>query len=64
MPRLSGKFLAAASVTTIGLVALALATNVSFAQQSGGNSAKATQAAEPVPALTPFVEEHAHFDET
>ncbi|HEX3371121.1 MAG TPA: amidohydrolase family protein [Candidatus Acidoferrales bacterium] len=64
MLRLPRKLVTAASVTTIGLAMLVLAARISFAQQSTANSSKAMQANEPIPALTPFVEEHAHFDET
>jgi predicted TIM-barrel fold metal-dependent hydrolase len=64
MKRLPGKFVTAVSILAVGIVALSLAVHVSFAQQSTANSAKATQAMEPIPAVTPFVEEHAHFDET
>jgi hypothetical protein len=63
MMRLPGKFVTAVSLSTLGIVALALAAHASFAQQSTANSAKSAQVREPVPALTPFVEEHAHFDE-
>ena len=48
----------------VGIAALAMAAHVSFAQQSTGNAGKMTRAMEPIPALTPFAEEHAHFDET
>jgi predicted TIM-barrel fold metal-dependent hydrolase len=63
MKRLPGKGVAALSLTAIGIAALALAAHVSFARQSSVNAAKTPQGMEPVPALTPFVEEHAHFDE-
>ncbi|HWF13167.1 MAG TPA: amidohydrolase family protein [Candidatus Acidoferrales bacterium] len=64
MMRVARKFVAAVSISMVGIVALALAAHVSFAQQSTANAAKSAQAMEPIPALTPFVEEHAHFDET
>jgi predicted TIM-barrel fold metal-dependent hydrolase len=64
MMRLLGKLLTVVSVATVGLAALSLAAHISFARQSTANSSKLSQASEPIPALTPFVEEHAHFDET
>jgi Amidohydrolase len=63
MTRLSGGRLTALLLAAFGMIALLFASHVSFARQSGGNSAKTAQMMEPVPALTPFVEEHAHFDE-
>ena len=62
--RLPGKLATALIFSAVGIAAMALAAHVSFARQSSTNAAKAAQAMEPVPALTPFVEEHAHFDET
>jgi predicted TIM-barrel fold metal-dependent hydrolase len=44
-------------------LALALAAHISFARQSAASAAKMPQGTEPVPAVTPYVEEHAHFDE-
>jgi predicted TIM-barrel fold metal-dependent hydrolase len=63
MTRLPGGRLTAMSLVALGMIALSFATPVSFAQQPGGNTAKLAESMEPVPALTPFVEEHAHFDE-
>jgi len=64
MTRLARKFEAMLSVSVIGIATLALGMHVSFAGQSAANTTKMPPAMEPVPALTPFVEEHAHFDET
>jgi predicted TIM-barrel fold metal-dependent hydrolase len=64
MMRMPGKLAATLSIATVGFAALALATHVSFARPTAPNAAKVPQGMEPVPALTPFVEEHAHFDET
>ncbi|HLJ22639.1 MAG TPA: amidohydrolase family protein [Candidatus Acidoferrales bacterium] len=63
MTRLPGVRLTAMSLAAVGIIALLLSTHVSFARQSAANAAKMAQSMEPVPALTPFVEEHAHFDE-
>ena len=63
MKRLPGKLAATLSFSAIGIAALALAGHVSFARQSSASAARMPQGMEPVPALTPFVEEHAHFDE-
>ncbi len=52
------------SIPGIAIAALAFFSHGSFTQLSVVNAAKMPQAMEPVPALTPFVEEHAHFDET
>lgn len=64
MLRLPGKFVKIASMAMTGMALLSLAVHFSFAQQPAGNSSKTAQSGEPIPALTPFVEEHAHFDET
>lgn len=63
MMRKPGKLATTLSLSTIGIAGLALAAYVSFARPSTANAAKMPQGMEPVPALTPFVEEHAHFDE-
>jgi predicted TIM-barrel fold metal-dependent hydrolase len=63
MKRWPGIFVATLSFSVIGIAALALAAQISFARQSSANAAKMPQGMEPIPALTPFVEEHAHFDE-
>ncbi len=62
MMGLPGKLVATVSLSA-GIAALALAAHASFARQSAPNTSKLAQSMEPVPALTPFVEEHAHFDE-
>jgi predicted TIM-barrel fold metal-dependent hydrolase len=43
--------------------ALVLLAHASFARQASPRTAVTPSAEEPVPAVTPFVEEHAHFDE-
>jgi len=63
MRRLQGKLAENPAVQAIAVVALALVTHVSLARQSSMQTAKLPSARELVPALTPFVEEHAHFDE-
>jgi len=47
----------------IAVIALVLVSHVSLARQAYSQAAKKPSTTEPVPALTPFVEEHAHFDE-
>ena len=51
------------AISVLWIALLALATHVSFARQSSSSAAKMTPAMEPVPALTPYVEEHTHFDQ-
>jgi hypothetical protein len=51
------------SLSAIVMAALVLVAHVSLARQSSSQTAKMPSANEPVPAATPFVEEHAHFDE-
>ena len=63
MKRLPGKLLTTLSLSAIGIAALVLVAHVSPARQSSSQAAKMPAAMEPVPAVTPFVEEHAHFDE-
>jgi predicted TIM-barrel fold metal-dependent hydrolase len=63
MIRWPGKHVMAVSLSTAGIAALAMAAHVSFARQSATSAANTAQSMEPVPAVTPFVEEHAHFDE-
>ena len=60
--RLPGTFVTRLLMVAFGLAALVLATRASFARQTAASAGKMQQAMEPVPALTPFVEEHAHFD--
>jgi predicted TIM-barrel fold metal-dependent hydrolase len=62
MKRLPGKLVEILAIPGITLVALVFLAHVSLARQTSSQSAKMPQAMEPVPALTPFVEEHAHFD--
>jgi predicted TIM-barrel fold metal-dependent hydrolase len=63
MKRMAVKLVATLSLSAIAIAALAFATHIALAQQSSSRAAKTPSAMEPVPALTPFVEEHAHFDE-
>lgn len=56
-------FVPALPLLAMGIAALTLAAHTSFARQSGANAAKVPSGNESVPAATPFVEEHAHFDE-
>lgn len=63
MKRLPGKLVTILSLSAIGIAALALAAHVSFARQASPPAAKMPSAMEPVPALTPFVDNHTHFDE-
>jgi predicted TIM-barrel fold metal-dependent hydrolase len=62
MKGLPGKLVANVLLFAAGIASLALAAHVSMARQSAPNAARMPQGMEPVPALTPFVEEHAHFD--
>lgn len=63
MTRLPGKSVEKLAVRGMAVVALLLAAHISLARQTPSPAAKKPSAMEPVPALTPFVEEHAHFDE-
>lgn len=64
MTRIPEKYVTVLFLSIAGLFALLLVAHGSIARQSSaGTAAKLARAAEPVPALTPFVEEHAHFDE-
>jgi len=60
--RLPGTFKTRLLMLAIGLAGLMFASHASFARQSAASTEKMQPAVEPVPALTPFVEEHAHFD--
>jgi predicted TIM-barrel fold metal-dependent hydrolase len=51
------------AILGLALGVLMLVGHASLARQATSQAAKGPSAAEPVPALTPFVEEHAHFDE-
>jgi hypothetical protein len=64
MKRSAGNLVTTLSFSIIGIAALALAAHVSWARPRAANASSTPQSMEPVPALTPFVEEHAHFDET
>jgi predicted TIM-barrel fold metal-dependent hydrolase len=63
MHLLPGKLVTTLSLSAIGIAALVLAAHVSLARQSSSPAAKMPSAREPVPALTPFVDNHTHFDE-
>jgi len=63
MKRLPGKLLTTVSLSALAIAALVLVAHVSLARESSLQAAKMPFAMEPVPALAPFVEEHAHFDE-
>src|SRR6202035_5546807 len=63
MRRRQGNIVSMLSLSAVGIAALMLIADYSFARQSAANTAKMASANEPVPAVTPFVEEHAHFDE-
>ncbi len=61
--RLPWKLATTLSIPAIAIAALVLAAHASLAGQSSSQAPKMPSAMEPVPAATPFVEEHAHFDE-
>jgi predicted TIM-barrel fold metal-dependent hydrolase len=63
MKRVPMKVVTVLLTTAIGIAAFVLAVHASIPRQSPAKAAKMPSANEPVPALTPFVEEHAHFDE-
>ena len=60
MMRLPGRFVEGCSLCALAAAALAFSVHPARARQS---SAKSPASSQPVPALTPFIEEHAHFDE-
>ncbi len=62
MKRLAGRFATALVFSIAAIAIVSMAAHVSIAGQSAAAAAKTTQGVQPVPALTPFVEEHAHFD--
>jgi predicted TIM-barrel fold metal-dependent hydrolase len=64
MRRRPGKFVTVLSLSAAGIAVLGFAAHASLAQQSQASAAKMPSSMEPVPATTPFIEEHAHFDET
>src|SRR5579863_1290923 len=60
----AGKLAAFLAIPGLAVVALVLVAHVSLARQSSTQAAKPPKLpAATVPVLTPFVEEHAHFDE-
>jgi predicted TIM-barrel fold metal-dependent hydrolase len=63
MKRFPGKYAVTLAFTGLGIAVLVVAAHISFARQSSSNAAKMLGAMEPVPALTPFVDNHTHFDE-
>jgi hypothetical protein len=63
MKRLPGKVVTTLSFSAVAIAALVLAAQISLARQSSSSAAKIPSAMEPVPALTPFVDGHTHFDE-
>jgi predicted TIM-barrel fold metal-dependent hydrolase len=63
MMRLPGKLVKIFGIPSLAVVTLALLAHISLARQASSKAAKKPQVMEPVPAETPFVEEHAHFDE-
>src|SRR5579871_1426287 len=64
MTRSHAKPVMALALSLAGILALSAVAHTALARQGSASAAKAPQAMEPVPALTPFIEEHAHFDET
>jgi amidohydrolase family protein len=66
MKRWIGKLVQFLAIPALSVVALVLVAHVSLATKASTQAAKAAKlpaTSEPVPALTPFVEEHAHFEE-
>jgi hypothetical protein len=66
MKRWKGKHVEFLAIPGLAVAALILVAHISLANRASTQSAKVPKlpsAMEPVPALTPFVEEHAHFDE-
>jgi predicted TIM-barrel fold metal-dependent hydrolase len=63
MKRRPVKFVEVLAISGIALAVLVPLAHVSLAQQASAQASKMPSAMESVPALTPFVEEHAHFDE-
>ena len=64
MKRWPGRFAETLAIWGVLSAALVLVAPVSLAQQTSSHGTAGSSSLEPVPALTPFVEEHAHFDET
>jgi predicted TIM-barrel fold metal-dependent hydrolase len=63
MKRWPEKVVNIVGIPGFAVVTLALIAHISLERQASLQAAKMPQAMEPVPAATPFVEEHAHFDE-
>jgi predicted TIM-barrel fold metal-dependent hydrolase len=63
MKRSPGKLVTAVAFAGIGIVAV-LGAHLLFAGQPQSGAGKPLVGTEPVPALTPYVEEHTHFDYT
>jgi predicted TIM-barrel fold metal-dependent hydrolase len=62
MKRSWGKRLTEVALSGVGIVAI-LAAHVLFAGQAQSGAGKSPAGIEPVPALTPYVEAHTHFDD-
>jgi predicted TIM-barrel fold metal-dependent hydrolase len=63
MKRLPERLIEISMAPGIAFVALIFLAHAAFARQASPRTAVMPSAEEPVPAVTPFVEEHAHFDE-
>lgn len=63
MKRVPGRLEKRLAVPAIAVVLLLLFTRASRAHQSASSDPKMPNTMEPVPALTPYVDEHTHFDE-
>src|SRR5215472_8094970 len=62
----TGKLVQFLAIPVLAVTGLLLVAHISLARQASTQAAnlpKQPSSIEPVPALTPFVEEHAHFDE-
>ena len=62
MKRLPGKLAITMVFSGVGIIAF-LAVNILFAGQPQSGAGKSSAGTESVPALTPYVEEHTHFDD-
>jgi predicted TIM-barrel fold metal-dependent hydrolase len=63
MKRRPVKYAAMLAISGAAFAAMVVLAHVSLARQASSQTIKNSSTMEPVPALTPFVEEHAHFDE-
>ena len=63
MMRMPGRRVGILSIPALAIATLVFITHGSVLGQSSSPALKTAAGAEPVPAATPFVEEHAHFDE-